>query len=239
MKRTFALILCLFFLLGLSACKEEKSIDKKKPVKSSQNDSDSDSGSNGGSGNGNGNNGVQEGSGTKIYTREDGVTLPPLTAPEESAGEVTDEFLTALENADWETVNKRLFLYSFSPTDVGQVMSGGIMEKIMGSMTVVDQETTDNGDGTYTVTVTIEAISMRDLLESLPDSVYSEASAQNEMLLLADTAARTTFTGQFTILRYSQTGSYYIEPEISFVNAITGGLYDIYEELMQQEEAVQ
>lgn len=239
MKRIFALLLCFVLVWGLTACKEEKTSSKKKKPSQSQdnedtdyNDDTDDTDDSENSGN-NTSHGSTDLSGD-FWENQEGLTVPPDEAPEETAEEVADAFMTALQTGDWETVNKRIPAFALSGNSTGSAMQGGIMEKIMNTMTVKEQTVTENGDGSYTVSLTIEAIDYKALLESLPENIYSVESARKELLKLAESAERGEFAGTLILRQYTPYSPYYVEPEPSFLNAITGGYYDLYMAVMEE-----
>lgn len=221
-------LLCALLISGLCGCKEEKSSSAgKKPGKE---DSSDEPGGNGGTPQN------PEG-GDDFWENEEGLTIPPLTAPSETPEEVVDSVLSALQEGNWSTVNQRIFNYSLQGGNQLEFPKGGILEKIAGSMTVKSRSLTDNGDGSYQVDLTVEIIDCRSLLNSLPEGIESKDAAKEELLRLADTAPRSTFSAEFKVLRYYETGYYFIEPSESFVNAITGGYYDVYWEEIEKEAA--
>lgn len=234
MKRIIALLLCFVLIWGLTACKEEKTSSKKKPSQSEdkQKDQDNtdDTDDSDDSGDNTPDNNVDHSN--DFWENEEGLTVPPDVDPDETAEEVADAFMTALQSGDWETVNQRIPAFALSGNSSGSIMQGGIMEKIMNTMTVKNQTVTDNGDGTYTVSLTIETIDYKALLEALPENIYSKEAARKELLKLAESAERREFEGTFVLRRYSPFTPYYVEPEASFINAITGGYYDLYMAVM-------
>ncbi len=222
-------LLCALLLFGLCGCKSEDSAASgKKPGKE---DSGETPGENGGNGTPGGN------SNSDFWENEEGITMPPITAPSETAEEVVDTVLSALQKGDWETVNQRIYTYSLQGGGNLEFPKGGILEKIAGSMVVKNRSLTANDDGSYQVAMVVEVIDCRSLLEALPEGIESSEEAKEEMLRLADTAPRSTFSAEFKVLRYYENGYYFIEPNESFVNAITGGYYDVYWEEMEKEAA--
>lgn len=235
LRRLMAFLLCFLLIIGLCACKEEKLTSSKKK-NSQSSDEDSDSGDTSDTDDGGSQGGGKEHTDrdSDFWENEEGLTVPPLMPPDETAQEVAEEFMTALQAGDWETVNQRIPKYALYGSGTDGIMKGGIMEKIMSTMTVKGQTVTDNGDGTYTVSLTVEAIDYKSLLESLPEDIRSAEDARQELLRLAESAERREFEGSFTLLRYTPVSPYYAEPEASFINAITGGYYDLYMEVMEE-----
>lgn len=234
MKRILALLLCLLLVWGLTACKEEKTSTKKKKPSQSQDREDTDTNEDSGYNDDSEDNtpSETEGGSGDFWENEEGLTIPPDETIAENAEEVADDFMTALQTGDWETVNQRIPGYVLSGNSTGGMMQGGIMEKIMNTMTVKEQTVTDNGDGSYTVSLTIETIDYKALLEALPENIYSVESARKELLKLAESAERREFEGTFILRQYTPYSPYCVEPDASFLNAITGGYYDLYMAVM-------
>lgn len=217
-------LLCALLLSGLCGCKgEDSSSAGKKPGKEDAGDQPGGNGGTSQTPNGDGD----------VWENEEGITMPPITAPSETPEEVVDSVLSALQQGDFSTVNQRIFDYTLQGGNQLDFPKGGILEKIAGSMTVKSRSLTDNGDGSYQVDLTVEIIDCRSLLELLPEGIDSKDGAKEELLRLADTAPRSTFSAEFKVLRYYENGYYFIEPSESFVNAITGGYCDVYREEME------
>lgn len=237
MRRILALLLCLLLVWGLAACKEEKRSSKNKKPSQSQDkedteDTDTNDDTDHTDDSGDHTPDETEDTSSNFWENEEGLTVPPDETIVENAEEVADDFMTALQTGDWETVNQRIPGFALSGGSADGVMEGGIMEKIMHTMTVTEQTVTDNGDGSYTVCLTIETIDYKALLEALPENIYSKEAARKELLKLAESAERREFEGTFILRQYAPYIPYYVEPDASFINAITGGYYDLYMAVM-------
>lgn len=227
MKKILALLLCFLMIWGMTACKAETTSSKKKKPTSSQKTQDEDF-----SDNQKDPEPSTSGSSEPVYNdlweNEEGLTVPEEEASQETPEDVAAEFIGALCEGDWDTVSRRLPAFSSS----GSMMQGGIMEAILKSIMVTSQTVTDNGDGSYNVELIIETIDYKGLLESLPDTIQSKEAARREMLRLAPEAAHREFTAVLILRRYTPASAFYAEPTPSFLNAITGGYYDLYIEIM-------
>ena len=160
---------------------------------------------------------------------------PPEEMPTpETPAEAASSFVTALQSGDWEAASKRLAPYSVTGFSLQQSTTDGVMKKIMQSMVVQADEPKQMEDGTYVVAVTIEAVDYRSLLEALPEGIESKEDARSKMLTLIDSAPHKCFDGQLTLTANPASTGYYVEPDIGFVNGITGGFYDVYSEMMEE-----
>ena len=86
-------------------------------------------------------------------------------------------------------------------------------------------------DGSVLVTLKIQSVDLKKLLESLPEGISSTDEARAAMLERMPDAKRSTFIAQLTLLPAADGEGWELLCDVSFANALTGGLYDIAQEL--------
>lgn len=152
------------------------------------------------------------------------------TPLEEMALEHSEEFLDALQKGDWETVKDSLPLDALA----GSFPMGdeNLLSAAMESMSCQVKAVTEQADGSVLVEVEVETVDMFALLGSLPAAVDSPEAAREEMLRIMDTAPRKTFDATFTVNK-NEAGDMEVDMDVSFANALSGGMYDILQDLME------
>lgn len=153
------------------------------------------------------------------------------------AEECCHDFMDALADGDWEDVQTWIgqdSLYSLTPQDNGEdTILTGLLDQV--DYDLVSSEQADNG--VITVSLEIENVDMKALLEDLPAGISSKEEARQAMLERMDDAQRKTFEAQLTFVPAKEDGEYQIIVDVSFANALSGGMYDLLQELMEEAMA--
>jgi len=103
----------------------------------------------------------------------------------------------------------------------------GIIHEVMESMEYKVISSQENEDGSVLMKVEITSVDMLALLEALPEDVDSEEAAEEAMLDMVDDAARKTYEAELTLVPADGEETYEVQPSAAFVNAVTGGMYDL------------
>ena len=160
--------------------------------------------------------------------------LPKLsigkTETEKLALEQGEAFLEALEQGDWDAVEQFLPMASLAgelPIDDENLLSG-----MLDGMSCKIKSVSEQEDGSVKVEVEVETVDMLALLNSLPASVDSVEAAREEMLKMIATAPKKTFEAGFALVK-TEEGGMEVQMDVSFANALSGGMYDILQDLME------
>jgi len=112
----------------------------------------------------------------------------------------------------------------------------GIMHEVMESLECKVLSTQENEDGSVLCKVEVTSVDMVALMESLPADIESKEAAQEAMLEAADDAARKTCEAELTLVPIEGSDEYEVQPSETFINAITGGMYDLLRDAFAMEE---
>ena len=112
----------------------------------------------------------------------------------------------------------------------------GIMHEVLEGIEYKILSTQDQEDGSVLCRAEIISLDMIALLKSLPEDIDSEETARKAMLNLAREAARKTYEAELTLIPVEGSDEYTIQPSGEFLNAITGGMYDLLRTAFESEE---
>ena len=144
------------------------------------------------------------------------------TESEQAARQGCDAFLTAYVAGDSAAVEDTLYLPGLFG---GATQGDGILNAIASRMKYQIQSVSESGDGVVEIQAQITTVDLRALLESLPDGISSKEEARTAMIDQAPSAPTARFDATFSMRLQDE--QWTVEPSISLVNALTGGLCDI------------
>lgn len=140
-------------------------------------------------------------------------------------------FMNAIAQGDWKTVQEKLPLGGLASSST--IPKDGIMQELFQTMTYELTSTQQQSDGSVLVTMKINNVDMKSLLEALPEDTASKEEAREKMIELSKTATRKDFDAQLTLIPVEGQDEMDIQIDTSFGNALTGGMYDLYAEMME------
>lgn len=150
----------------------------------------------------------------------------------EKATEQCEIFMKALEQGNWETIQGNMPLDGLNSRMPEKEQQNGVMQEIMKSMTYKIESVKEQENGTIIVDMFIETTDLKALLESLPEDISSQEEAGIKMKELVATTPRKKFSAKVSMVYVEETEDFEIEIDVSFANAVTGGMYDLLVELM-------
>lgn len=153
---------------------------------------------------------------------------------ETSAQTQCEEFMDVLMKGDWEGVQEQLPLDGLTSSIPEKELQNGIMQKMMNSMTYEIKSVKEQKDGNVLVTMEIENTDFKALLNALPEDISSVESARAKMIELIETTPRRCFDAEITMMTIEGQEDFDIEIDVSFANAVTGGMYEVFVELMKE-----
>ena len=161
--------------------------------------------------------------------------LTPPSAAEQAAQTQCEALMDGLSQGDWSAAEAMLplgGLYGVAPGEEASLLNAMAQRMSYKIKSVQEQE-----DGSVVLTLRIQNVDLKKLLESLPEGLSSTEEARAAMLERMSDAKRKSFDAQLTLLPDGEGEGWELLCDVSFANALTGGLYDIAQELWGEASA--
>lgn len=161
--------------------------------------------------------------------------LTPPSEAEQAAQAQCEALMASLNQGDWSAAEAMLplgGLYGVAPGE-----DASLLNAMAQGMSCKVRSAKEQEDGSVVLTLRIQNVDLKKLLESLPEGLSSTEEARAAMLERMPDAKRKSFDAQLTLLPAGDGEGWELLCDVSFANALTGGLYDIVQELWGEASA--